>query len=45
MRGNVLFDGRNVYDPERMRRLGFDYHCIGRGTGAKRQSLKNGAAA
>ena len=31
MRGDVLFDGRNVYDPDRMRRLGFDYHCIGRG--------------
>jgi UDPglucose 6-dehydrogenase len=30
MRGNILFDGRNIYDPARMRRLGFDYHCIGR---------------
>ncbi len=26
----VLFDGRNLYDPQRMRRLGFDYYCIGR---------------
>jgi UDPglucose 6-dehydrogenase len=26
----VLFDGRNVYDPERMRQLGFEYYCIGR---------------
>ncbi|MCX6375382.1 MAG: UDP-glucose/GDP-mannose dehydrogenase family protein, partial [Armatimonadetes bacterium] len=25
-----IFDGRNMYDPTRMRRLGFDYHCIGR---------------
>jgi UDPglucose 6-dehydrogenase len=30
MEGSVLFDGRNIYDPIRMRRLGFDYHCIGR---------------
>lgn len=26
----VIFDGRNMYEPSRMRRLGFDYHCIGR---------------
>ena len=25
----LLFDGRNIYDPARMRRLGFEYHCIG----------------
>jgi len=29
--GNVLFDGRNIYDPARMRRLGFDYYGVGRG--------------
>lgn len=26
----IIFDGRNIYDPERMRRLGFDYYCVGR---------------
>ncbi len=30
MKSPVLFDGRNIYDPGQMRRLGFDYHCIGR---------------
>jgi UDPglucose 6-dehydrogenase len=28
----VLLDGRNLYDPERMRRLGFEYHSVGRAT-------------
>jgi len=26
----VMFDGRNMFDPERMRRLGFQYHSVGR---------------
>ena len=30
MRHPVVFDGRNVWEPERMRRLGFEYHSIGR---------------
>ena len=33
MASPVIFDGRNMYDPFRMRRLGFDYHCIGRMAG------------
>jgi len=27
----VIFDGRNLYDPEKMQRLGFTYYGIGRG--------------
>ena len=27
----VVFDGRNLYDPGLMRRLGFTYYAIGRG--------------
>jgi UDPglucose 6-dehydrogenase len=27
----VIFDGRNLYDPERLTSLGFDYYGIGRG--------------
>jgi UDPglucose 6-dehydrogenase len=30
MRQPVIFDGRNLWEPERMRRLGFTYHSIGR---------------
>lgn len=28
----LIFDGRNVYSPEKMKRLGFEYHSIGRKT-------------
>jgi UDPglucose 6-dehydrogenase len=30
MRGRVLVDLRNVYDPIAMRQAGFDYYCVGR---------------
>ncbi len=30
MRGRLLFDGRNLYDPAAARRAGFNYHGIGR---------------
>jgi UDPglucose 6-dehydrogenase len=26
----VLFDLRNIYEPEKMEKLGFQYHCVGR---------------
>jgi UDPglucose 6-dehydrogenase len=31
LRRSLLVDGRNLYDPERMKSLGFEYHGIGRG--------------
>ena len=30
MRHPVLFDGRNLYEPARMKKLGFQYHAVGR---------------
>jgi UDPglucose 6-dehydrogenase len=30
LRRPLIFDARNLYEPERMRRLGFEYHSIGR---------------
>ena len=32
MKHKVIFDGRNVYEPGRMKDLGFHYESIGRGT-------------
>ncbi|OGL22790.1 MAG: UDP-glucose 6-dehydrogenase, partial [Candidatus Rokubacteria bacterium RIFCSPLOWO2_12_FULL_69_21] len=29
MRRPVIFDGRNLYEPDRMRRLGFEYYSVG----------------
>ena len=30
MRRKIVFDGRNICNPEKMRALGFEYYCIGR---------------
>lgn len=30
MRGNSIFDGRNIYSKERVEGAGFEYHCIGK---------------
>jgi UDPglucose 6-dehydrogenase len=30
MARTLILDGRNLYDPEHMRRLGFEYHSVGR---------------
>ncbi|MCW8962736.1 MAG: UDP-glucose/GDP-mannose dehydrogenase family protein [Gammaproteobacteria bacterium] len=31
LKNPVIFDGRNIYDPEHMRDIGFTYYAIGRG--------------
>jgi UDPglucose 6-dehydrogenase len=31
MKQAVVFDGRNIYDPARLRDLGFTYYGMGRG--------------
>jgi UDPglucose 6-dehydrogenase len=31
LRSPVIFDGRNLYDPQLMHKAGFDYYAIGRG--------------
>ena len=31
MQGNVIIDGRNLYDPHTLRDIGFDYRGVGRG--------------
>jgi UDPglucose 6-dehydrogenase len=30
MRAPLVFDGRNLLNPDQMRQLGFEYYCIGR---------------
>lgn len=30
MRGNIVVDGRNIYDPAELAEEGFEYHCIGK---------------
>lgn len=30
LKAPVIFDGRNIYHPQRMKDLGFQYYCIGR---------------
>jgi len=30
MRGSVVFDGRNVWNPEKIKKLGFTYYGVGR---------------
>jgi UDPglucose 6-dehydrogenase len=30
MRQPIVFDGRNIFDPDRLRGIGFEYHGVGR---------------
>ena len=40
MNGKTVFDGRNVLDPVKMRKVGLDYHCIGVSTNQSQNNLK-----
>jgi len=42
MRGNLIIDGRNQYDPRQLRAQGFDYRGVGRGADVPR--MQDGAA-
>jgi UDPglucose 6-dehydrogenase len=32
LKSPVIYDGRNIYDPARMKEMGFNYRSIGRGS-------------
>ena len=37
MKKPLLFDGRNIYDPKKMKKLGFQYRGVGRGYNGRKQ--------
>ncbi len=39
MRGDILVDLRNIYDPAAMRQSGFSYHAVGRGEPTRHETL------
>ena len=45
MRRPLIFDGRNLWEPERMRRLGFEYQSIGRRAVLPSERAQPGASA
>ena len=45
MRGRIIFDGRNQYDPNHIRAAGFDYYGIGRGQVAEKREQERKEAA
>jgi UDPglucose 6-dehydrogenase len=36
----LILDGRNLYDPDRMRALGFEYRGVGRGSAAPAEVVR-----
>lgn len=40
MKRPILFDGRNIYEPEKMRSLGFDFRAFGRGYNGQTMETK-----
>ena len=42
MKTPILIDGRNIYDPEKMKMLGFTYRGVGRGYNSERVLHANG---
>lgn len=45
MRGNLIFDGRNIFDPTRVESLGFEYYGVGRGRNVHRDGVADEATA
>ncbi len=41
MKSPVVFDGRNIYDPEKMKQLGFRYRGFGRGYNGSKTSAED----
>jgi UDPglucose 6-dehydrogenase len=39
MQRPVILDGRNIYDPDKMRKLGFRYRGFGRGYNGSKMSV------
>ena len=44
MRRALVFDGRNLFDPERMGELGIEYHSIGRPAATRARAVPAGTA-
>ena len=36
LKNHLVFDGRNIFEPSEMKKLGFEYHCVGLKTEVKK---------